>query len=161
MVSEPMRAQILSELKQVERRENVRILYAVESGSRAWGFASPDSDYDARFVFIRPMHDYLRLRPLRDVIELPIVNDLDINGWDIVKTLNLFRSSNPPLLEWLNSPVTHPTVKTGGFLLLRGDLQTLRTVLQRSSSPQAFARPKSRCFPVPQGTILIPVASQV
>ena len=63
---------IRTEPQQIERRENVRILLAVESGSRAWGFASLDSDYDERFVFVRPVTDYVRLRPLRDVIELPI-----------------------------------------------------------------------------------------
>jgi len=80
-MDDPRREEILAALTQIEQRENVRILYAVESGSRAWGFASPDSDYDARFVYVRPIEDYLRLRPLRDVIELPIVDNLDINGW--------------------------------------------------------------------------------
>ena len=100
---------IRAELEQIEHRENVRILYAVESGSRAWGFASPDSDYDVRFIYVRPATDYVRLRPLRDVIELPIdntlANPLDINGWDIVKALNLFRSSNPPLPDMPEEPL--------------------------------------------------------
>jgi len=107
---------IRAELEQIELRESVRVLYAVESGSRAWGFASPDSDYDVRFVFVRPVTDYVRLRPLRDVIELPIdnslLNPLDINGWDLVKALNLFRSSNPPLMEWLVSPIVYSEVGT-------------------------------------------------
>jgi predicted nucleotidyltransferase len=102
---------IRADLERIERQENVKILYAVESGSRAWGFASPDSDYDVRFLFVRPVTDYVRLKPLRDVIELPIdlslSNPLDINGWDIVKALNLFRSSNPPLMEWLFSPTIY------------------------------------------------------
>lgn len=102
-----MREQIERQLQQIEREKNVTIPYAVESGSRAWGFASENSDYDVRFIYIRPVRDYLRIQPLRDVIELPIADDLDVNGWDIIKALNLFRSSNPPLLEWLNSPIIY------------------------------------------------------
>ena len=121
-MDESRREQIIESLNQIEIRNDVRILYAVESGSRAWGFASPDSDYDARFVYIRSLQEYLRLRPRRDVIELPIVDDLDINGWDILKALNLFRASNPPLMEWLNSPIIY---------LERGDFATkLRSLAQ-------------------------------
>lgn len=104
-------AAIQAELGRIEQRENVRILYAVESGSRAWGMASPDSDFDVRFVYVRPVTDYVRLRALRDVIELPIdttlSNPLDINGWDLIKALILFRGSNPPLMEWLHSPIVY------------------------------------------------------
>ena len=82
-----MRETILSKLNEIENRENVKILLAVESGSRAWGFASPDSDYDVRFIYVRPREDYLRLEKTRDVIELPIEGELDINGWDLDKTL--------------------------------------------------------------------------
>ncbi len=78
---------ILSKLQKIEKTENVRILLAVESGSRAWGFASPDSDYDVRFIYVRNEQDYLRLEKVRDVIELPVDNVLDINGWDLQKTL--------------------------------------------------------------------------
>ena len=95
------------QLDEIESVHNVSILYAVESGSRAWGFASPDSDFDVRFLYVRPVLDYLRIRPMRDVIELPLTGDLDTNGWDIVKALNLFRSSNPALLEWLRSPIIY------------------------------------------------------
>lgn len=98
---------ILQQLAEIEAANGVTILYAVESGSRAWGFASPDSDYDVRFLYIRPVLDYLRIRPMRDVIELPLTGDLDTNGWDIVKALNLFRASNPALLEWLRSPIVY------------------------------------------------------
>lgn len=84
-----MKKMILEKLHEIEEKENVRILLAVESGSRAWGFASPDSDYDVRCIYVRPREDYLRLDPLRDVIELPINNMLDINGWDLQKTLKL------------------------------------------------------------------------
>ena len=77
-----MRETILSKLDEIENRENVKILLAVESGSRAWGFASPDSDYDVRFIYVRPKADYLRLEKNKDVIELPIEGELDINGWE-------------------------------------------------------------------------------
>ena len=102
-----MRETILARLEGVERDEDVRILFAVESGSRAWGFPSPDSDYDARFVYARPADWYLSLRPGRDVIELPIEGLLDINGWDIRKALGLLLKPNPVLLEWLSSPLRY------------------------------------------------------
>ena len=102
-----MRETILSKLNEIESRENVKILLAVESGSRAWGFASPDSDYDVRFIYVRPREDYLRLEKTRDVIELPIEGDLDINGWDLDKTLRLLRASNPTLFEWFSSPIVY------------------------------------------------------
>lgn len=99
--------QIGSALEQIEREENVRILYACESGSRAWGFPSKDSDYDVRFLYVRPVDWYLSIFEKRDVIERPISDMLDINGWDLRKALNLFRKSNPPLLEWLQSPIVY------------------------------------------------------
>lgn len=102
-----MRETILSKLDEIENRENVRILLAVESGSRAWGLASPDSDYDVRFIYVRPKEDYLRLEKTRDVIELPIEGELDINGWDLDKTLRLLRASNPTLFEWFSSPIVY------------------------------------------------------
>ena len=102
-----MREMILNKLNEIESRENVRILLAVESGSRAWGFASPDSDYDVRFIYVRPREDYLRLEKTRDVIELPIEGELDINGWDLNKTLRLLRASNPTLFEWFSSPIVY------------------------------------------------------
>ena len=102
-----MNLQIHEELDKIEAAHNAAILFAVESGSRAWGFASPDSDFDVRFVYARQAREYLRVRPQRDVIELPITGDLDINGWDLYKALRLFQASNPPLLEWLNSPLVY------------------------------------------------------
>lgn len=98
---------ITSKLHEIEQKEHVRILLAVESGSRAWGFASPDSDYDVRFVYIRPREAYLRLDSVRDVIELPINHLLDINGWDLQKTLKLLYKSNPTLFEWFSSPIVY------------------------------------------------------
>lgn len=98
---------ILSELRRLETREDVKILFAVESGSRAWGFPSPDSDFDVRFVYARPRDWYLSLAPGRDVIELPLEGDDDINGWDIRKALSLALKPNPVFLEWLSSPIQY------------------------------------------------------
>lgn len=98
---------IKEKLREIEERENIRILLAVESGSRAWGFASPDSDYDVRFIYVRQKEDYLKLETVRDVIELPINDMLDINGWDLQKTLRLLYKSNPTLFEWFSSPIIY------------------------------------------------------
>ena len=101
------RKEIIDELNRIEETEGVRILLAVESGSRAWGFESPDSDYDVRFIYVRPQADYLRLDSVRDVIELPINDELDVNGWDLKKTLQLLYKSNPTLFEWFSSPIIY------------------------------------------------------
>jgi uncharacterized protein len=91
----------------LEGKQSVKVLYAVESGSRAWGFASADSDYDVRFIYHRPVEAYLRLERPRDVIELPISEGIDVSGWDIFKAAALLRKSNPPLIEWLGSPIVY------------------------------------------------------
>ena len=104
-----MRELILSKLEEIEKQYDVHILLAVESGSRAWGFESPDSDYDVRFIYVRKQSDYLKLEGIRDVIELPIDDTLDINGWDITKTLRLLYKSNPTLFEWFSSPIISRT----------------------------------------------------
>lgn len=104
-----MRELILEKLKEIEERENVRILHCVESGSRAWGFASPDSDYDVRFIYVRQKDYYLRLDKTRDVIEWQLDDTLDINGWDIQKALILLHKSNPTLFEWNSSPIVYKT----------------------------------------------------
>ena len=100
---------IISKLAQIENDFKVKILYACESGSRAWGFASPDSDYDVRFIYVHNKSHYLSIDEHRDVIELPINEVLDINGWDLRKALRLFRKSNGPLYEWLQSPIIYQT----------------------------------------------------
>jgi predicted nucleotidyltransferase len=110
-----MREDILARLRDAENSEGIRILYACEAGSRAWGFPSADSDYDVRFVYLHPRDWYLSidLETKRDVIECPLVSQLDINGWDLRKALRLLRKGNPPLMEWLGSPVIYreePTV---------------------------------------------------
>lgn len=100
--------EIRQQLEDIERSFDVRVLYACESGSRAWGFASKDSDWDVRFVYLHPPDWYLAidLEHKKDVIE-KTVGDLDISGWDLRKALWLFRKSNPPLLEWLHSPIVY------------------------------------------------------
>lgn len=98
---------IKNKLYEIEQKENIRILHTVESGSRAWGFASTDSDYDVRFIYVRQPEYYLRLEKTRDVVELPIDDVLDINGWDLDKTLRLLHKSNPTLFEWFASPIVY------------------------------------------------------
>ena len=102
-----MHERVVAELTNIERTEQVRILYAVESGSRAWGFPSRDSDFDVRFLYLRPVESYLSIAPTRAVIEQPIADDLDITGWDMQKALVLFQRSNPSILEWLHSPIVY------------------------------------------------------
>lgn len=98
---------ILQKLLELEQLENIKILYACESGSRAWGFASPDSDFDVRFIYARPVNDYLGITELTDNIGLPVNEVLDIGGWDIKKALKLFLKSNSTLYEWLQSPIVY------------------------------------------------------
>ena len=100
---------IKSKLREIEVRENIQILHCIESGSRAWGFASPDSDYDVRFIYVRHKEFYLRLDKTRDVIEWQLDDTLDINGWDVSKALQLLYKSNPTLLEWNSSPIVYKT----------------------------------------------------
>ena len=120
-IKEEIRREILARLKRIERDENVHIFYACESGSRAWGFPSVDSDYDVRFIYSRPMDWYLSIDEKRD--------DIDLSGWDVKKALKLLRKSNPPLLEWLQSPIVYKNkpVKT--------DL--LKSVIEDFYSPKA------------------------
>ncbi len=84
-VSDAMRATVLTCLHDIEARHQVKVLFACESGSRGWGFASPDSDYDVRFVYVNRLDWYLTVEPGRDVIEQPISGELDVNGWDLRK----------------------------------------------------------------------------
>jgi uncharacterized protein len=94
-------------LRLVTERENATVLLAVESGSRAWGFPSPDSDYDCRFIYVRQRNDYLTLCAPRDVIEFPTDAVLDVNGWDLKKALRLLLKGNAVVIEWLTSPFTY------------------------------------------------------
>lgn len=107
--SAPESQPLTSYLEALERERGVRILYACESGSRAWGFASADSDFDVRFLYVHPTDHYLsfRVEHKRDVIEVPISGDLDLNGWDLRKAMGLLVKSNGALLEWLTSPIVY------------------------------------------------------
>jgi hypothetical protein len=100
-------ASIDDKLSTIAAREHVDLLIAVESGSRAWGFPSPDSDYDCRFIYVRRRDDYLALFPPRDVIELPADEIFDVNGWDLAKALRLLIKGNAVVIEWLTSPFVY------------------------------------------------------
>jgi len=115
MIEEAIKIEILKRLKNTEEKEGVRILMAIESGSRAWGFASPNSDYDVRFIYARNKDWYLAvdLEEKRDVIEYPIVDEIDLNGWDVRKALRLYWKSNPAFVEWIKSPMTY--INSGNF----------------------------------------------
>lgn len=113
-----MRARVLQELERIERERNVSVLYACESGSRAWGFASTDSDYDVRFVYVEKPEWFVQVDTPRDVIERPLDDELDVSGWELRKTLGLLRKSNPTLLEWLDSPLVYRS-ETAASLQLR------------------------------------------
>lgn len=108
-INKDIHTEILRRIKAAEAEHNVKVLYAIESGSRAWGFESPNSDYDVRFIYAHPTDWYLavNLEDKRDVIEYPIVDEIDINGWDIRKALKLFYKSNPAFIEWLQSPIVY------------------------------------------------------
>lgn len=102
-----MKERILEEIKRLEEQNDIKICFVVESGSRAWGFPSKDSDYDVRFIYVHRKEWYLSIDQKRDVIELPINDLLDMNGWELRKALQLFRKSNPPLMEWLHSGIVY------------------------------------------------------
>jgi predicted nucleotidyltransferase len=114
------------------RQSGVRILFAIESGSRAWGFPSPDSDYDCRFVYVWPPDDHLVLETRRDVIEFPIEGDIDAGGWDLRKALLLALKGNAVIYEWVRSPFAYEEV--GGFRA------SLATVLGQIIEPRLVAR---------------------
>lgn len=107
-----MRKHIIEQLEKLEKERDITILYAVESGSRAWGFASENSDWDVRFVYIHNIDWYLQINPGKDNIQQMLPNDLDLSGWDLRKALGLFAKSNPPLMEWLDSPIVYINKET-------------------------------------------------
>ncbi len=114
------------------RESGIKILFAIESGSRAWGFPSPDSDYDCRFVYVRPVEEHLVLRATRDVIEFPIEGEIDAGGWDLRKALLLALKGNAVILEWVKSP--HAYEEIAGFR------QSLRDMLTEIEEPELVAR---------------------
>ncbi|WP_237068004.1 nucleotidyltransferase domain-containing protein [Microbulbifer guangxiensis] len=127
LISSSVQEEVKRRLAAVEQEHGVKILFCCESGSRAWGFASPDSDYDVRFIYVRPQDWYLSfdVETRKDVIEYPIVDEIDCSGWDLRKALYLFTRTNGALLEWLNSPIRY---------MERGDL----AARLRSLAPQAI-----------------------
>jgi predicted nucleotidyltransferase len=106
-VSSTWRKAICAKLDDIAQEEGVTVLLAIESGSRAWGFHSTDSDYDVRFIYARPVDWHLQVFPGRDVIERPISDELDLSGWDLRKALGLILGSNAVVLEWLQSPISY------------------------------------------------------
>lgn len=133
LIADEIRDDILSRIKAAEIEHGVKVLYAIESGSRAWAFASPNSDYDVRFIYANQKDWYLAvdLEDKRDVIEYPIVDEIDINGWDVRKALKLFWKSNPAFIEWLQSPIVY--VDDGHFAQMARDLMP-----NIASSPKAI-----------------------
>lgn len=102
-----MKETILAELQRLETEQEITVLYACESGSRAWGFPSPDSDYDVRFIYAQSSKKYLSIYDKKDAIDLFLAKDLDLIGWDIRKALRLFHKSNASLFEWMQSPIVY------------------------------------------------------
>ena len=105
----PVEELVLLKIKEIEQKKNVKVLHVIESGSRAWGFASPDSDYDVRFIYVRDRKQYLGLREEKDYIDWELDDVLDINGWDLKKVLQHFHKSNATVFEWANSPIVYYT----------------------------------------------------
>jgi len=102
-----MTEEIKKELLKLESKHDIKILLAVESGSRAWGFASTDSDWDVRYIYVHKLDWYLQIDEKKDNQEEILPNDIDLAGWELKKALRLFRKSNPPMLEWLRSPIVY------------------------------------------------------
>lgn len=115
-----MKTTIINRLAEIERSNDIKILFACESGSRGWEFPSPDSDFDVRFIYVRPLNYYLSVSEKDDQLGFPINDELDIYGWDIKKVLKLIRKSNTTPFEWLQSPIVYG--EQGDF---RNELWTL------------------------------------
>ncbi len=126
-----MKTKITEKLKSLEKEKNIDLLLAIESGSRSWGFASPDSDYDIRFIYKHPKEWYLSPWEKRDTIEFMTEDDLDGSGWDLRKTFHLLNKSNVPLLEYLYSHIFY--VKNDEFL------EKMFPLAEQAFSPVAVA----------------------
>lgn len=107
MTEQEMRVLVPQTLRKMEQEHGVRVLFAAEAGSRSRGTATDRSDFDVRFIYIRPRADYLRLEGVRDVLELPVDDIWDLSGWDLHKTLRLLHSGNTQIWEWMNSPIVY------------------------------------------------------
>jgi len=141
-IAPEMRTRIVAELESVQRSHGVKIVLAVESGSRAWGFPSRDSDYDVRFLYLRPRDTYLSVFAAPDVIEHALDTVLDVNGWDLRKALRLMAGSNPTVLEWLTSPLRYRPAGTMAGRLL----ETARRVAHLPSFSYHYDRLARRSF---------------
>jgi uncharacterized protein len=128
-------------LQSVATGHHARILLAVESGSRAWGFPSPDSDFDCRFIYVRSTEEYLSLFPPRDVIEFAPNPLLDVNGWDLGKALRLLLKGNAVVVEWLTSPFIYAGDKS-----FRVDALALATSRRNASLSSSRGAPASHVF---------------
>ncbi|MFC6101269.1 nucleotidyltransferase domain-containing protein [Olivibacter domesticus] len=106
-IDQTVRQNIFEKLEEIEANNNIKILFACESGSRGWQFPSPDSDYDVRFIYLKPMKYYLSIAEQTDQLDFPINEELDINGWDLRKVLQLLYKSNSTPFEWLQSPIIY------------------------------------------------------
>lgn len=107
-----IRERICKHLREIEEQHHIKILYAVESGSRAWGFSSPDSDWDVRFIYVHEPEWYFHIEEQKDTIEQMFPDETDMSGWELKKALRLFKRSNPSLFEWLHSPIIYEMDKT-------------------------------------------------
>ena len=124
-----IRDKVKEHLNEIEKNHEVRIIHAIESGSRSWGFPSPDSDFDVRFIYVHKKDWYLQVFPERDVIEVPISDELDIAGWDLKKAMYLAAKGNVVIHEWLNTP----TIYQSHYKLYK----ELKSYIDKSFNPQA------------------------
>jgi uncharacterized protein len=107
---------IQNTLETYAKSQGIDILYSCEAGSRAWGLSSPDSDFDVRFVYKRPIQEYHRIDEPDNLLSFCIDpsapgnnsgTEFEFVGWDIHKALNFLRKSNPTMLEWLYSDIIY------------------------------------------------------
>ena len=127
-----MRQILIDRLKDIEKEKNITILYAAESGSRAWGFESTDSDYDVRFIYRHQKEKYLSIFKFKDTIDYPVDELLDYSGWDLAKSIKLFHGNNMAIYEWLNSPIVY--YQNDQFIKAMGEHQ------------EEFFNPQKACY---------------
>jgi predicted nucleotidyltransferase len=157
LITTEAQAVIETRLASIADEHQIKVLYACESGSRAWGFPSPDSDYDVRFIYVHPIDWYLKLDEERDVIDLPLeesaIGLLDLGGWDLRKTLRLLGKSNPIIWEWLQSPICYSLSQPPDFQAYRHVLDPFYSLITacyhylsicRNTMNQAFVGPSAK-----------------